>query len=154
MKNRREWRKASGTEYSYFLLRFIIGALIFLLWSSYTELFLKEGFDLFFPLFFIAIFSGIFARIFAYLILYGLSRRTKSTIPSPYQLNFTRNINRFSLVYLVGTVISTLIYAFALDDLIMIFLFPEQSLFAILIVYIIIKAIAKFFSWLFFKIKL
>lgn len=154
-----EIRHSYGTDYIYLFLRLIISISIFLFWSSAIDLFDNNNWDLFFPLFTITVISGLFARIVAYSFLWLLNyimnrkRTTKRVIPTFFQLNFSKSINRYSFISIFSTIIMCLIYAFGIDAFIIEYFFPTRTMWTDLLGYIIIKAGASVMSWIFLKTR-
>lgn len=154
-----EIRHSYGTEYIYLFLRLIISLLIFLFWSSAINLFDNKNWDLFYPLFTITVFSGLFARLIAYSILWLLNvimnrkRQPKRAIPTFFQLNFSKSINRYSFISIFSTIIMCLIYAFGIDAFIIDYFFPTSTMWTDLLGFIIIKAGASVMSWIFLKTR-
>lgn len=147
--------KSTGMEYSYFLIQTIFGMLIFFVWSQSLNLFSKTSLDLFWNLFVVMFFSGIIARILAFILLYFLSKRSKGRPPSFYKINFTKNINRISLIWVVAIALCSLIYAFGIQEAIVGYFFPidNYGLWSMLFSYLFIKIGTQAISWVFLKTR-
>ncbi|MHA1293990.1 MAG: hypothetical protein ACTSQJ_15165 [Promethearchaeota archaeon] len=148
-----ENHRSTGMDYYYFILRTILGMLIFFIWSNSINLFDGMGWSLFYDLFVIMFISGLIARAFAYLFLYFPSKRVKGIIPTFWEFTFQSKINRLSLVFIVGLAICCVIYAFGIDQYIIDFYFVEKTEWTPLIGYLFIKLGAQAIAWAFLKTR-
>jgi len=145
--------RSTGMAYYYYVLRILIGMLIFFVWSNSVNLFVGTGWDLFYDLFIIMFVSGLIARVIAYAFLYLPSTRTRGVMPGFWELTFRSGINRISLVFIVGMVICCVIYSFGINQYIIDFYFAEQTWWAPLVGYIFIKLGAQAIAWAFLKTR-
>lgn len=146
--------RSTGMEYSYFILRTMLGMLFYYIWIASVHTFSKTGLELFWELFIIMFFSGIIARVCTYLILYFLSKKAKGALPGFYQLNFQRSINRLSIVSIVGILLCCFIYAFGINELISRYFFSDQGqLISIVGSYLFIKIGTLAIAWVFLKTR-
>ena len=148
-----KYHKSTGMDYYYFVLRTVLGMLIFFIWSNSINIFGGTGWDLFFDLFIVMFFSGMMARGATYALLYFSTRKSNGIMPGIWELSFQSKINRISLVFILGLAICSVLYAFGIDQYIMNFYFSEQSEWDLLIGYLFIKLGAHMIAWVFFKIK-
>jgi hypothetical protein len=147
-----KYHRSTGIDYYYYILRLVWGIPVFYVWSQASGLFTLDGWDLFWQLFLVMIFTGIIARIIAYLTLWIPMKLNKGFSPGMYYLNFQSKINRISLVFIAGTAICALIYAFGVDGYIIETFFPGDTLISALAGYIFIKIGAHLTAWAFLKI--
>lgn len=141
-----------GITFYYFTLRTIISLVIFIIWGQFDRTYNRVGWDLFLNLFLIMFLSTIFARVISYFVLYFLTRQTKRTIPSVYEINFRNKINNLSIVSILAMLLSALIYAWGFNWLILSAFFPEVTIITYFVTYLIIKIGTYVISWILFKI--
>jgi len=145
--------RSTGMDYYYFVLRTIVGMLIFFIWSNSINLFAGTGWTLFLDLFILMFVTGLIARAIAYAFLWFPTKRAKGIMPTPWEFTFQSKINRISLVFIVGLAICSVIYAFGLDQYLIDFYFSEQSEWTPLIGYLFIKLGAHVIAWAFLKMS-
>lgn len=145
--------RSTGMDYYYFILRTILGMVIFFFWNTSINLFNTTGWDLFFDLFIIMFISGLIARGIAYAFLYIPTRSSDGIMPTFWDFTFRSKINRISLVFIVGLAICSGIYSFGIDQYIIDFYFTEQTEWAPLIGYLFIKLGAHAIAWVFLKTR-
>lgn len=141
--------RSTGMDYSYFVLRTIIGMFVFFVWSNWINLFAGTGWDLFFDLFIIIFISGLMARGVAYGLLYIPTKRAKGIIPTIWEFTFKSKINRISISFIAGLALCSLVYAFGIDQYIIDFFIVEQTEWTPLIGYLFIKLGAHLIAWAF-----
>ena len=152
--NQNKTHRSTGMEYSYFILRTVFGMLIFYVWTQSTNLFAKSGLTLFWELFIIMFFSGFIARVVAYILLKIGSKKGKGIMPGFYRLNFQPNINRISIIFIVGIALCSLVYAFGIDQAITEYLLPNQTgLWSMVVSYLFIKIGSQAIAWVFLKTR-
>jgi len=145
--------RSTGMDYYYFVLRTIVGMLIFFIWSNSINLFAGTGWTLFLDLFILMFVTGLIARAIAYAFLWFPTKRAKGIMPTSWEFTFQSKINRISLVFIVGLAICSVIYAFGLDQYLIDFYFSEQSEWTPLIGYLFIKLGAHVIAWAFLKMS-
>ena len=145
--------RSTGMDYYYFVLRTILGMLIFFIWSNSINIFAGTSWTLFFDLFLIMFVSGLIARAIAYAFLYFPSKRSGGIMPGFWEFTFQSKINRISLVFIAGLAICSLIYAFGIDQYIIDFFITEQSEWTPLIGYLFLKLGAHMIAWAFLKTR-
>ena len=145
--------RSTGMDYYYYILRTILGMVIFFFWSNSINLFAGTGWNLFYDLFVIMFISGLIARAFAYACLYFPTKKAKGIMPTFWEFTFQSKLNRLSLVFIVGLAICCVIYAFGIDRYIIDFYFVEQTEWTPLIGYLFIKLGAQAIAWAFLKTR-
>lgn len=145
--------RSTGMDYYYFVLRTILGMLIFFIWSNSVNLFDETGWGLFYDLFVIMFVSGLIARGLTYALLYLPSKRARGFMPDFWYFTFRSKINRISLVFIVGLAICCVIYSFGINRYIIDFYFVEQTEWTPLIGYLFIKLGAQAIAWAFLKTR-
>lgn len=145
--------RSTGMDYYYFVLRTIVGMVIFFFWSNSINLFAETGWDLFYNLFIIMFVSGLIARAITYALLYFPTKRAKGIMPTFWYFIFRSKINRLSLVFIVSLALCSLVYAFGIDQYIINSFFVELKEWAPLIGYLFIKLGAHAIAWAFLKTR-